>query len=254
LIDDEQELDMSTKAKTDYALNGAVHYARHIAENSSFKKLFAIGITGNEKHHVIQPAFVSDKEVVLLDEIETLENFKEENIERYFSVEVLGVTPPEEKELKDILVLSKRLHEDLRNYGQLSEREKPLVVSAIMLALEDKDNFKIEDLNGNQAKKDGKKIFDSLSTYLDIAKVHPEVKKRAILDEFSFIKTRVTLNTVDPNLAKTPLRYFTEFIEANILHVMKGTEKEDILGRFYGEFVKYSDGDGNGLGIVLTPS
>ncbi|MGX8233937.1 HsdM family class I SAM-dependent methyltransferase [Bacillus subtilis] len=254
LFDDEQELDMSTKAKVDYALNGAVHYAKHIAENSTFKKTFAIGITGSEKHHIIQPAFVSDEEVILLDEIETLENFKEENIERYYSVEVLGETPPEERELKDILGMSKRLHEDLRNYGQLSEREKPLVVSAIMLALQDKDNFKIEDLNGNQARKDGKKIFDSLSTYLDIAKVHPEVKKRAILDEFSFIKTRVTLNEIDPNLAKTPLRYFTEFINNNILHVMKGTEKEDILGRFYGEFVKYSDGDANGLGIVLTPS
>ncbi|MED0689971.1 class I SAM-dependent DNA methyltransferase [Bacillus licheniformis] len=254
-FNDEQELDMSTKAKVDYALNGAVHYAKHIAENSSFKRVFAIGITGSEKHHIIQPAFVSDKEVILLDEIETLENFKEENIERYYSVEVLKETPPEEQELKDILSLSKDLHESLRNYGQLSEREKPLVVSAIMLALQDKDNFEIKNLNGNQVQKDGKKIFDSLSNYLDIAKVHPEVKKRAILDEFSFIKTRVTLNTKNESLGnKTPLRYFTEYIDSKILHIMKGTEDEDILGRFYGEFVKYSDGDANGLGIVLTPS
>ena len=29
--------------------------------------------------------------------------------------------------------------------------------------------------------------------------------------------------------------------------------REDYLGRFYGEFVSYSGGDGQALGVVLTP-
>jgi type I restriction-modification system DNA methylase subunit len=33
----------------------------------------------------------------------------------------------------------------------------------------------------------------------------------------------------------------------------KGYSSEDILGRFYGEFMSYSGGDGQSLGVVLTP-
>ena len=250
---DEKEISLETKAKTDYATNGAVHYAKHIAENSSFKKIFAIGITGDEKHHIIQPVYVTDQEIIILDELETLENFKEENIEGYYKTEVLKETPSEQIELQEIIKLSKQLHEDLRNYGQLSEHEKPLVVSAILLALQDV-NFSIDMLIGNQVSKDGKKIFDSLSNYLDEVEVTPDFKKRTILDQFSFIKSRVKLNQIDSNLGKTPLRYFTEFIKDKILTAIKSNIKEDVLGRFYGEFVKYSGGDGKGLGIVLTPS
>lgn len=250
---DEKEISLETKAKTDYATNGAVHYAKHIAENSSFKKIFAIGITGDEKHHIIQPVYVTDQEIIILDELETLENFKEENIEGYYKTEVLKETPSEQIELQEIIKLSKQLHEDLRNYGQLSEHEKPLVVSAILLALQDV-NFSIDMLIGNQVSKDGKKIFDSLSNYLDEVEVTPDFKKRTILDQFSFIKSRVKLNQIDSNLGKTPLRYFTEFIKDKILTAIKSNVKEDVLGRFYGEFVKYSGGDGKGLGIVLTPS
>lgn len=250
---DEKEISLETKAKTDYATNGAVHYAKHIAENSSFKKIFAIGITGDEKHHIIQPVYVTDQEIIILDELETLENFKEENIEGYYKTEVLKETPSEQIELQEIIKLSKQLHEDLRNYGQLSEHEKPLVVSAILLALQDV-NFSIDMLIGNQVSKDGKKIFDSLSNYLDEVEVTPDFKKRTILDQFSFIKSRVKLNQIDSKLGKTPLRYFTEFIKDKILTAIKSNVKEDVLGRFYGEFVKYSGGDGKGLGIVLTPS
>lgn len=250
---DEKELSFETIAKTEYATNGAVHYAKHIGANSSFKKIFAIGITGDEKHHIIQPVFVTDRDIIVLNELETLENFKEENIDTYYKTEVLKETPSEQIELQEIIKLSKQLHEDLRNYGQLSEQEKPLVVSAILLALQD-ENFSPDLLIGNQVSKDGKKLFDALSNYLDVVEVTPDFKKRTILDQFAFIKSRVKLNEIDNNLGKTPLKYFTDFIENKILTAIKSNIKEDVLGRFYGEFVKYSGGDGKGLGIVLTPS
>lgn len=249
----ENEIDFSVNAKRDYATNGAVHYAKHIATHSSFNKIFAIGITGDEKHHIIQPVYVTDNEVILLDEIETLENFKPSNIEKYHSTEVLKETPAEQIELKEIIKLSKELHEHLRNYGQLSEQEKPLVVSAILLALND-ENFSTDNLIGNQVSKDGKKILDALSNYLDVVEVTPDFKKKTILDQFSFIKNRVKLNEIDINLGKTPLKYFTDFIQREILPAIQANVKEDVLGRFYGEFVKYSGGDGKGLGIVLTPT
>ncbi len=55
-------IDTQTKAVTDYATNGAYFYAKHIAQNSTFKKLFAVGVSGDAKHHKITPVYVDDRE------------------------------------------------------------------------------------------------------------------------------------------------------------------------------------------------
>ncbi|WP_038888066.1 HsdM family class I SAM-dependent methyltransferase, partial [Vibrio rotiferianus] len=55
-------------------------------------------------------------------------------------------------------------------------------------------------------------------------------------------------------LNKTPLKHYTEFLNEKIYNSIKYTSSsEDYLGRFYGEFMSYSGGDGQTLGIVLTP-
>lgn len=46
-------IDTNVKAVTDYAVNGAYFYAKHIARNTPFKKVFAVGVSGDVKHHVI---------------------------------------------------------------------------------------------------------------------------------------------------------------------------------------------------------
>lgn len=40
------------KSNTDYAVNGAVFYARCLASQVSYKKIIALGISGNEKNIV----------------------------------------------------------------------------------------------------------------------------------------------------------------------------------------------------------
>lgn len=55
---------LSTDQKdiADYAVNGAYFYAKHIAQSSGFHKIFAIGVSGDEKHHKITPLYVDDRE------------------------------------------------------------------------------------------------------------------------------------------------------------------------------------------------
>lgn len=88
------------------------------------------------------------------------------------------------------------------------------------------------------------------------------MKRDKILSQFSIIKDTQVLNDIhdsikdkDGNvLGKTPLRYFTEFLNNKIYKSIKySNSSEDYLGRFYGEFMSYSGGDGQTLGIVLTP-
>lgn len=254
--EDEEEsmLAKDTKAITDFAENGAVHYAQHIVENTAFKKVFAFGCSGDEKHHIIRPIFVDESGYTLLEKVENFENFSTENIEKYYKEQVLGETPPEIKEKDEILNFSKSLHEHLRNYGQLGDSEKPLVVSAILLALSNEENFKVSDLNGSETKTDGKKIYEAIEDYMTQVQVSPNVKKEIVLHQFLIIKDRAILSRFDNRLGKTPLKYFAEFLETKVLQSIKENTRQDILGRFYGEFIRYSGGDGQTLGVVLTPT
>jgi type I restriction-modification system methyltransferase subunit len=54
-LTDDGVIDMSVKAVTEYAVNGAYFYAKHIAQNSTFKKVFSVGVSGDGKHHKITP-------------------------------------------------------------------------------------------------------------------------------------------------------------------------------------------------------
>ncbi len=251
--DDGETLSTDTKSITDYAENGALHYANEIIQKTSFKKIFAFGCSGDEKHHVIRPFFVDETGYKLLQPVENFENFSEENIEKYYREQVLEETPSETLELEDVLKKSSELHEHLRNYGQLGDSEKPLVVSAILLALREK-SFRLDSLTGDDLKTDGQKIYDALSTHMDRVKVKPETKKEQVLSQFNVVKNRTLLNQVDERLKKTPLKYFAEYLQKNVYDTIVENSPEDVLGRFYGEFIRYSGGDGQTLGVVLTPS
>ena len=255
LYEDENEdvLVMDTKAVVHYAENGALHYANEIIRKTGFKKVFAFGCSGDKKHHKIRPIYVDESSYKLLKTVDNFENFSTKNIDKYYSEQVLEETPAETLELEDILKKSAELHEALRNYGQLGDSEKPLVVSAIILALRE-DSFNIDTLTGDDIKTDGEKIFDALSTHMMRVEVQPETKKDLILNQFNLIKDRIILNQVDTRLSKTPLKYFTEFLNRHILASVMANSPEDVLGRFYGEFIRYSGGDGQSLGVVLTPS
>ena len=247
---------MNTASIKNYAVNGAVFYAKHLVENTNFKKIFAIGVSGNEKNHIITPVFIDDSKTTYpLDNIETFISFNEKNIDNYYRREVLKENT-HEKELKEILQQASKLHEDLRNYGNLKDTDKPLVVSGILLALNEIEHkgFSIDNLNNDSEITDGQKIYNAISANLKRVAVAPEVKRDKLLTHFAIIKDSPKLNEFSPVLNKTPLKYFAEFLKRNLYDIIKANSSaEDYLGRFYGEFMSYSGGDGQTLGIILTP-
>lgn len=150
------------------------------------------------------------------------------------------------------------MHEELRNYGQLGDQEKPLVVSAILLALDDyktpeKQQAFIDTLTGDSVKTDGKKIYEAVEAHMERVKVEPQVRLEKVISQFDIIKNRSILSAKNDFLGKTPLRHYTEYIKQYVIDYTKNNSPEDVLGRFYGEFMSYSGGDGKSLGIVLTP-
>ena len=253
---DKETLLMDLKSVTDYAENGALHYALHIIEHTNFKKVFAFGCSGTDsKRMTIRPIFVSPTHYRLLPKVKDFSSFSSENISRYYEEVVCGKEPIEKVELREILGRAQKLHEDLRNYGHLGDDEKPLVVSAILLALQEEkyNNFSTENLTGDKVETDGKKIFAALCAHMTRVEVLPETKKEMVINKFRFIVDKPNLSEIDVRLGKSPLRYYAEYLHSQILTAICNNSPEDVLGRFYGEFIKYSGGDGQTLGIVLTP-
>ena len=256
-LDSKNCISAEVNAVRDYAVNGALFYAKHLAKNTTYKKVLAFGVSGDEKKHKISPVYVDETEFYReLPEVQSFISFNKDNIDEYYTREVLKEDTDTEKETAEILKDAAVLHEDLRNYGNLLDTEKPLIVSGIMLALREAEfkNFSISDLTGDTIKTDGQKIYDAIDANLKRANVSPAVKKDKILGQFAFIKDTVKLNEIDEKLNKTPLKYFAEFLYSKIYRSIRFSKSaEDYIGRFYGEFMSYSGGDGQTLGIILTP-
>ena len=255
-----------------FAVNGAVHYANHIVtKTSSFDEVIAIGITGDEEFHSIQPVLVSITEEGItekkLPKLTDLQELHPNNINEWYSVNVLKEYSIEQKRIFELQNVSKELHEDLRNYASLEGENKATVISAILLALSEED-FDIKKLTGNKYPRktdgredttrpvinnDGMRILKAVKDYIASEGVMPEDKVTILLNKFSFLETNVRLNEKNETLGVTPLHYFTKKLQDKVIHHFKQNTDYDILGNFYGEFVKYGGSDGNGLGIVLTP-
>ncbi|WP_310989109.1 HsdM family class I SAM-dependent methyltransferase [Staphylococcus hominis] len=253
--DEELILDDSSILQN-YAVNGAVHYARHIINNTDIiEKAFAIGASGDGHTNEITVYYVDKNEIKFIGDLNNLEDFEEDNIEEFYNVSVKGELPKEERELREVNGIAKELHEDLRNYGSLEGEKKASVVSAILLALENKEAiFNVNMLNGLQDidSKDGDILYSAIEKYLKNYSDLRPTKIGEILGNFLFIKDDITLNRVRDDLNMTPLKYFTVKLNKKLKQSIKHSDM-DVLGNFYGEFVKYGGSDGNSLGIVLTP-
>jgi restriction enzyme bgcI subunit alpha len=247
-----------------FAVNGAVHYANHIVlKTSSFDEVIAIGVTGDEVSHIIQPVLVSVTDGIIsekiLPELSSIQDINPDNINEWYKVNVLGEYSFEQKRIFELQNVSRELHEDLRNYASLEGENKATVISAILLALNEPD-FDIKKLTGNKLnlkgeiiENDGKRILKSVKDYIATEGIMPQDKVNILLNKFSFLESNVRLNEINTTLRMSPLRYFTEILQDKVIHHFKENTNFDILGNFYGEFVKYGGSDGNGLGIVLTP-
>ena len=250
-------ISLETNAVVNFAMNGALFYAKHLAKNTTYKKIIAIGVSGDKKKHKISPIYVDDTDYYReLPDVESFISFNEKNIDEYYTREILKEDTNTEKELAEILKDAASLHEDLRNYGNLKDIDKPLVVSGIVLALNEIEmkSFSIDNLVGDTVETDGQKIYKAIESNLKRVNVQPQVKLDKILSQFSIIRDTQILNEINDTLGETPLKYYAKFLYERIFKSIKYTSSsEDYLGRFYGEFMSYSGGDGQTLGIVLTP-
>lgn len=89
-LDDKNCISIEVNAVRDYAVNGALFYAKHLARNTTYKKILAFGVSGDEKKHKISPLYVDETEFYReLPEVQSFISFNEDNIDEYYTREVL---------------------------------------------------------------------------------------------------------------------------------------------------------------------
>lgn len=251
---------LDVKSTQNYAVNGAIWYAKSIQKRSKlFPKIIAIGISGTYKKQKISPYFINETGgVVELPKTTGLVEFSNTNIDEYYRVNVEHKIPQSELNAEELKKYASKLHNDIRNYTSLKNTLKAPLVAAILLAIHSK-SLVLTDLKGSTSasNNDGMIIYRDIQAYFDKRKIEEpdfdDSKITPILQEFQFLYGLQALNRPIKELNNhTPLYQFTTDL-FEVYNTVKIGDDSDLLGDFYSEFVKYNDSDGSVLGIVLTP-
>ena len=233
----------------DYAADGILHYAQYLSKEYS---VIALAVSGESKPAMRLSAFIYPKNGSAPRPLRTRGEAEICELLTWKDFYDHAAFDPSVQRLRfdELMAFSRELHDFMREHAKLTENEKPLVVSGTLLALHDPgfgkayNEYAVEDLPGEwmnainrmltKAKIAATKLYNVTQPYTGIA-VHPELSK----------PTKAYPRSVLNELIKKLDAKVWPFI--NVYHDF------DVVGQFYGEFLKYTGGDKKALGIVLTP-
>jgi type I restriction-modification system DNA methylase subunit len=232
-----------------YAVDGVLHYAGFLKEKYN---VIAIAISGQNEKELIIESFLYPKNSL---EPKPLLNKDGNTIEQLLTKEeyinCVNYDPEiEKKNIQDIIKFSQDIHNFMRDHAKLAENEKPLLVSGTLLALQNLD-FK-NNYNEYSNNKIQSKWFNAIKEQIEDSEI-PSAKKNSMMTPYKAISEHPELSkpiTGYPNGALTEL---VKRIDENLSPYINYYHNYDIIGSFYGEFLKYTGGDKKALGIVLTP-
>jgi len=232
----------------DFAVDGVLHYARALAPKYT---VIAVAASGDSKssrwsNFLLPRGATEPKDLIAPTGAKISGIVPMEDMIRAASFD------PAVHELReqDLIQFSNEMHIFMRDEAELEEKEKPLVVAGSLIALSNDvfaktyDAYPAEELPAfwMQTIKDEvakaqlpvAKVENMTQPFTNV-EVHPELRKATVGYPKGLLSEIVTL------LADRVLPFLTVYHEF------------DVVGQFYGEFLKYTGGDGKGLGIVLTP-
>lgn len=228
-----------------YAVDGVLYYSKFLKAEYN---VIAIAISGTNKDKLKVSTFDWRKNQEKYQEIikgrdvlYTPENYlrliKGENVKKALS-------------MQEIREMALNMHDYLRNL-KISEKSQPVFIAGILIALKDKD-FSSEYISANSFNSLHNRLITAINNVLNESDIRKE-KIEDIKHHFEMIGKNGKIKTI-PLEENQSLLWFIAELDKKIKPMMDYTDVTvDALGIFYHEFVKYSGGDGKGLGIVLTP-
>ncbi|ELC8598887.1 SAM-dependent DNA methyltransferase [Escherichia coli] len=237
----------------EFAVDGVLHYAKFLSKKYT---VIAVAVSGITKEQLKISTFLfaagADEGKTLVTEsgmpVTDLLPFDDYYRLASFDPEVAR------KRHNDLLDFSRELHELIWAKAKISEEDKPLLVSGTLIALMNTTFMKT--FNALPANELQDAWLDAIRKELNKADI-PQAKKDTMLQPYTYIAVHPNLGKPDAKIAREyPDGVFKKIITdifekvwpyINIYHDF------DVVGQFYGEFLKYTAGDKKALGIVLTP-
>lgn len=229
----------------DYAVDGALYYAKYLKNEYN---VIAVGVSGTKKEKMKANAFywmkgqdtyseMAKARDIILEPKNYIELVKGNKLKKAYSLD----------EIRETAIA---MHDYLREI-KVTEAHKPIFIAGILIALNDEDFAK-----SYSSLPSYKVVMQNIQNAIETVLAASEIKNSRI----SYIKQVFKILQDNTKFAEIPLghsksiTWYIEQLELKIKPMMDYADSTvDALGIFYHEFIKYSGGDGSGLGIVLTP-
>ncbi|MCL2742237.1 MAG: N-6 DNA methylase [Planctomycetaceae bacterium] len=227
-----------------FAVDGVLYYAKFLKENYN---VIAVAVSGTKKDSWKVSTFDWRKGQPLPVELPRGKDvlYSPENYLRLVSGEAIQ----KKISIVEIQELALNMHDKLRVL-KVPERMKPVFIAGILIALNDKD-FARDYTGLNSFNTLLNQLLRAIDNVLDNSDL--KRKKEDIKSHFRMIGRNSEIKDIPLGYDNSLLWYISE-LDRKVKPMMDYADNTaDALGIFYHEFVKYSGGDGSGLGIVLTP-
>lgn len=121
----------------DYAVDGAIHYAKHLSKGYN---VIAIGVSGQTESELKVSCFIYPKNGKEARRLVNKDGVEINLLIPFDDFIAHGTYDPDvtRQRYNDLMEFSKELHEFMRDHAKLTESEKPLLVSGTLIALRNK--------------------------------------------------------------------------------------------------------------------
>jgi len=237
-----------------FAVDGVLHYAKFLSKEYN---VIAVAISGQTKAQLKISTFLHPKGAGESKPLKTKSGTTIEKIIPWDDYIEHGTFDPAVQMLRhdELMAFSRELHDFMRDHAKLIESEKPLLVSGTLIALQNSAFAKSFDAYTPAELQ--KQWFRVIKEEIGKA-VLPQAKKDNMTQPYSTIAVHPALGepTDEKTAAKFPKGVLYELIKdlnEKVWPFISIYHDFDVIGQFYGEFLKYTGGDKKALGIVLTP-
>ena len=234
---------------TDYAVDGALHYAKHLSKSFN---VIAIGASGATQGQFRLSTYLFPKNGSTFALLNTKGHQELEHIVPWADLIEHAEFDPTLQKLRrdDLMAFSRQLHDFMRDHAKLTESEKPLLVSGTLIALQNKafaksfDEYSPQDLQRQWLHVISKEIANATL---------PRANKTTMTQPYSTIAVHPALGRKSKAFPRGVLYELVKILKERVWPFINVYHEFDVVGQFYGEFLKYTGGDKKALGIVLTP-
>lgn len=245
----EEDDDAKAKRVQRFAVDGALHYAKSLSREFN---VIAVAVSGETKKSAVISTYLCPKGSSKPKELCAKGGAAVDGFIPWSDYIENATFDPTVQKLRfdELMSFAAELHEFMRDHAKLTESEKPLLVSGTLIALRNKAFSASFGLHTpSQLQKEWMRVIQDEIQRAEI----PQAKKDNMTQPYSSIAVHPELGKATKAYPKGVLHELIDRLNNKVWPFISVYHDFDVVGQFYGEFLKYTGGDKKALGIVLTP-